>query len=437
MRRVPPWQQRSQENNDPIGTVEPTLLDPARWGKRPRRRPVEPGTAGGCYPAPTMAVPSYKIFIEPVLRYLAKCEAAVPAREVCEAAARELGLSEADRSVELSSGGPVYRNRASWALNWLKRAGLAEAPVPGEWRLTPGGRRLASAHPAFTREIMSKFAAKVEARAGGERPTRVTSIDRAAPPRTPLGNRRAYRMPSRPLSVGGQAEVYLAVRKADNRTFVLKRVRQSLGENRMRREIEVQSSLRHPNIMPILDWDVFNHSWYVMPRGTRAMADLPRPLERKLICRIVTSVAAALGFAHTAGHPHRDVKPQNIIELEEAGESRWVLADWGLTRRAPGDTTAEWTKTGQFLGSAGFAPPEAYHDAHNVGIPGDMYALGQVIAWATGVDPVPNIRPTVTAPWRELVEFMTNEDPQRRPRDMSEVQRLVAAICECGAEVPS
>jgi serine/threonine protein kinase len=197
----------------------------------------------------------------------------------------------------------------------------------------------------------------------------------------------------------------------------------------MRREIEVQSSLRHANIMPILDWDSLNYTWYVMPRGRRVMSEFTRPVEPNLLCRIVKSVAAALEVAHAAGHPHRDVKPQNIIELSGAhGEGQWVLADWGLTRRAPGATTAEWTKTGQFLGSAGFAPPEAYQDAHNVGAPGDVYALGQVIAWATGVDPVPNVSPTVMAPWQQVVGPMTQQEARKRPQTMAEVQCLLSTI---------
>jgi serine/threonine protein kinase len=94
--------------------------------------------------------------------------------------------------------------------------------------------------------------------------------------------------------------------------------------------------------MPILDWDSLNYTWYVMPRGRRVMSEFTRPVEPNLLCRIVKSVAAALEVAHAAGHPHRDVKPQNIIELSGAhGEGQWVLADWGLTRRAPGATTAE------------------------------------------------------------------------------------------------
>ena len=39
--------------------------------------------------------------------------------------------------------------------------------------------------------------------------------------------------------------------------------------------------------------------------------------------------------------------------------------------------------------------PSSNRDAHNVGVPGDVYAFGQPIAWASGVDPEPNMSPTV------------------------------------------
>ena len=242
------------------------------------------------------------------------------------------------------------------------------------------------------------------------------------------GNRKAYRLTPRPLVVGGQAEVYEAVRKADNTTLILKR---ALGGfvPRMRREIEVQNSLQHRHVMPILDWDAAGFSWYVMPKGKRIMSDLTRPIDTTQLLEIIDSVLAALDVSHVAGHPHRDVKPPNVIELEdESGQARWVLADWGLTRRAPGMTTAKHTKPGEFLGSEGFAPPEAYRDAHNVGIPGDIYAVGQLIAWATGVDPIPNVSPTVVGAWQRVVELTTRQDPSQRLQSIAEVRALLSAI---------
>lgn len=376
-----------------------------------------------------MSVPPYKMFILPIFAYLARQESSVTARDAYESAALDLHLTNDARLEQLAGGGPIYRNRASWALNWLKRAGLAEAASPGEWRLTTSGRELAAKGQITTSELLVRFSAKVEARQSRANAGRSTPVaDTTSSTARTLDGRKAYRLPSRPLATGGQAEVYEAVRKSDSKLFIFKRTRNRFGP-RMRREIEVQSALLHDNVMPILDWDRVHYSWYVMPRGKRTMSELPRPLEPTLLLQIVGSVVAALGAAHSAGHPHRDVKPQNVIELGDgAGETRWVLADWGLTRRAPGTTTSSWTKTGEFLGSEGFAPPEAYRDARNVGALGDIYAVGQLISWATGVDPIPNVSPTVAEPWRQIVHLMTQQEPARRPQSMTAVQGLLATM---------
>ena len=393
-----------------------------------RRRSFATGARSSRYSAPAMTVPSYKAFIQPILLYLAQQDAPVAVADACEAAARELGLTAEARGAQLASGGPVYRNRAAWAINWLKRAGLVEAEGLGAWRLTVAGRGCA-ATPISERELLSRFSSRVEVRPSRTKVRRSRVTSNVGSALSTRGTRKAYRLPPRPLAVGGQAEVYRAIRKSDDAVLVLKRSRNKFGPNRMRREIEIQSALQHPNIMPILDWDRLHHSWYVMPLGTRTMADLGRPIEDTLLHRIVAAVLAALEFAHSAGHPHRDVKPQNVIELDDGLQgARWVLADWGLTRRAPGNTTAEWTETGQLLGSAGFAPPEAYLDAHNVGAPGDVYALGQLIAWALGVDPVPNMSPAVVGPWRPAVDLMTVQDARRRAQTVAEVRSLLPAL---------
>jgi len=76
-----------------------------------------------------MAVPTYDKFIEPVLRFLALHPAGVPAKEAHIAAADSLGVSEQDRDELLPSGSQlVYKNRAGWAHDRLKRAGLSSNP---------------------------------------------------------------------------------------------------------------------------------------------------------------------------------------------------------------------------------------------------------------------------------------------------------------------
>jgi restriction system protein len=96
-----------------------------------------------------MSVPTYDRFIEPILRYLAEHPDGAVARDVHEAAARALQLTDADKQLLLASGNqPVYKNRAGWAHDRLKRAHLSSSPRRGFWKLTPEGADFARNHRA-------------------------------------------------------------------------------------------------------------------------------------------------------------------------------------------------------------------------------------------------------------------------------------------------
>jgi len=72
-----------------------------------------------------MTVPTYDRFIEPIMRFLAKNPDGSPAKLAHEAAANALNLTEEDRVQMLTSGAQqIYKNRAGWAHDRLKRAGL-------------------------------------------------------------------------------------------------------------------------------------------------------------------------------------------------------------------------------------------------------------------------------------------------------------------------
>jgi restriction system protein len=103
-----------------------------------------------------MPVPTYDKFIEPVLRYLAEHMDGASSRDVYEAAATALKLSDSDRQELLPSGTqPVYKNRAGWAHDRLKRAGLSTSSRRGFWQLTDEGRAFVMEHrqPLSSRQV--------------------------------------------------------------------------------------------------------------------------------------------------------------------------------------------------------------------------------------------------------------------------------------------
>ena len=237
-----------------------------------------------------------------------------------------------------------------------------------------------------------------------------------------------YRLDAVPLGDGGQAEVFRAQHRNTGDFVALKRRKSTLDEarDRMRREIEIQTSIKHQNVMPILDFDPDEHQWFTMPLATHSCDTLSLPIDSTLLTRILRSAAEGVQAAHEHGFVHRDIKPSNLLFLPDGN---WVVADWGIVRRPHGQTTVKHTRTGVLLGSEGFAPPEAHDSAHSATAAWDSYSLGRVAAWAsTGKWPVPNIELVAPEPWRRFVRVLTDPDVARRPQGMTEVLQFLDRV---------
>lgn len=106
-----------------------------------------------------MSVPTYDKFIEPILRYLAANPEGATARDTHEAAARGLDLSESQLQELIASGQAIYKNRAGWAHDRLKRAGLSSSAKRGYWKLTEAGIAYSTQHPSpLTADQVEKLA---------------------------------------------------------------------------------------------------------------------------------------------------------------------------------------------------------------------------------------------------------------------------------------
>lgn len=253
------------------------------------------------------------------------------------------------------------------------------------------------------------------------------------------GVRRDYACEKLPFhrQEDGMADVFYATHKTSGTPVVLKQLR---GEHpplpkraRMAREIEVGRLLsEHPNAMPV--WDSGSDSkWFVMPKAQAVATERLDDLRDPAVLRdLVESLCSALAAAHDIQAPgsphgwvHRDIKPSNVLRLD----GRWVLADWGIARRPPGQTThPQRTKVGVSMGSEGFSAPELSSDAHSAGPPADVYSLGQLIGWAvTRRNPQQNI-PLIpnSGPWRAVVREATRTDPRRRPATVRAFLDLIA-----------
>ncbi len=141
-----------------------------------------------------MAVPTYDLFIAPMLRVLAAHPKGLRSRDAYAEIASSVGLTEEDRTVLLPSGGqPLYQNRIGWAHDRLKRAGYSQSLQRGYWQLTQAGRDFVAKHPH------GLDAAAVDAIASVPRTSKLTdgaatttttgvepAVTKPAPPLTPI-----------------------------------------------------------------------------------------------------------------------------------------------------------------------------------------------------------------------------------------------------------
>jgi protein kinase-like protein len=127
-------------------------------------------------------------------------------------------------------------------------------------------------------------------------------------------------------------------------------------------------------------------------------------------------VAEALGAIHAAGLIHRDLKPSNILLAEDGPH----VIDFGVARAA--DASGITSRSG----TAGFMAPEVL-----LGQPltpaCDVFALGVVLAFATGV------RPFGAGPAEAISYRVAHEEPDLGGLD-SQLRDVVAA---CLAKEPS
>jgi eukaryotic-like serine/threonine-protein kinase len=243
-----------------------------------------------------------------------------------------------------------------------------------------------------------------------------------------------YRLDARTLGHGSYAQVFRAVHKETREEVALKRAynRQD-ARDRIRREIQDQKRLAHPNIMPILDHDP-GFTWYTMPRAIDNLEDLRQGPDEEELASILLTIGEALDVAHQLGLVHRDISPPNILALpgDSGAKYRWVVADWGMVRRPPDEASRILTRTGQGMGTPGFDAPELGVDPRKATPAADVYSLGRVAAWyLTGTKPRSGVRLLPDAEflhWRPFVNACTQQDVQMRTQTMSELREMVQAV---------
>jgi hypothetical protein len=237
------------------------------------------------------------------------------------------------------------------------------------------------------------------------------------------------------IGYGGFSDVFHARHVPSNRHVALKVSRPDAeAQTRMRREIEVQSTLGNANILPLLDWDAEGGRWFAteVAEGNLDQVHAKHPLTPAAVLRLLEEILGALGAAHRRGLVHRDVSPYNILRHRGV----WVLADWGYVSSDNASPLSRLTRTGTRGGAFTWAAPEMNVDAHRAGPPADLFSLGRIGLWLLLGNGVlvdnPAELPEETH-WRGFLSKMTDPDIDLR---FPSAEEALAALAVVAKEVP-
>ena len=209
---------------------------------------------------------------------------------------------------------------------------------------------------------------------------------------------RRYRILGQ-LGAGAAGAVMLAEDTRLERRVALKLLRGHgplADPERFRSEARLLVALRHPGVVELLDFGVWEGGLYlvleVLPGGSlRRHLAKNGPLRLPACVDLAHGLLEALRYAHARGVIHRDVKPENVLL---AGDGSARLADFGLARLL-GDSGA--TRAGLILGTPATMAPEVLR-GEDASPASDLFSWGAlVLEAATGVplrggDPVAMVR---------------------------------------------
>lgn len=170
------------------------------------------------------------------------------------------------------------------------------------------------------------------------------------------------------LGEGGMGAVYRATRNHDGVTVAVKMMLAKVAvDEHMRqmfeREIAVTDSLRHPNIVELLEHgSVENVFCFVMEYlAGGSVWDLMREGRGTLSLDeagpIILQTLDGLSYAHAQGFVHRDLKPQNILLTSQRGGMA-KISDFGLAKSFEMAGLSGMTISGEVAGTVFFMPRE-------------------------------------------------------------------------------
>jgi serine/threonine protein kinase len=183
------------------------------------------------------------------------------------------------------------------------------------------------------------------------------------------------------LGVGGMGTVYKARDTLLDRFVALKLLRRDLSSetdhtSQLQQEARIAASVSHPNVIQVFSSGTDHGQFYVVmewvDRGSLdTLIDQRTSLPEELVLEIGIQVAKGLRAAYRQGLIHRDVKPANILFVDEHTAK---ISDFGLAGAAAKGSENE----GVIWGTPYYVAPERLRNEPE-DFRSDIYGLGATL----------------------------------------------------------
>ncbi|MFI6949533.1 PQQ-binding-like beta-propeller repeat protein [Streptomyces sp. NPDC050422] len=201
------------------------------------------------------------------------------------------------------------------------------------------------------------------------------------------------------LGAGGMGLVYLA-RSASGRRVAIKTVRTELAEDqlfrvRFTREVEAARAVSGFYTAAVVDADPraavpWLATAYVPAPSLEEIVNECGPMPTQAVRWLAAGIAEALQSIHGAKLVHRDMKPSNVLVVEDGPR----VIDFGI---ASGVSNTRLTMTNVAVGTPAYMSPEQARDSRSVTGASDIFSLGSTLVFAaTGHAPFHGANPVET-----------------------------------------